>query len=685
MRRAFRETLPAWLGHTVMTMVLLLGLAIPASAQTGTVEGQVVDGASGEPVALAIVRVIGTNFGSETAADGRFVVLNVPTGTYSVQVRAIGYAMVTTQVRVGPGQPATVQFELQRSLIQLDAVVVTGTAGEARRRSVGNTISQINISEVAEPSVSVDALLQGRSAGVTVLQSSGMAGSGAQIRLRGNVSVSMSNQPLIYVDGVRIRSEGYPKNVPITGYSGYSGNDVASPLNDIDPADIERMEVIKGAAATTLYGTEASAGVIQIFTKKGRSGAARWTAQIDQGFNKTLPFGPPVDFMAVSPGGANYMPDVCPDDPSGRYGEFPCDPSYVFVQPWLRTAWRQKYALSAAGGGEALRYYVGGSFENNEGVMVLDVERKGSIRGNFDFTPMENLEVSWNTSFTKTDITNTPAGNNAQGITLNAYRRERNYMGTTHPDTLSLLLDFDIQTHLSRMITGVTARYAPTEYLMQRVTFGYDQAGSEMRSIRPFGSRAHPAGIVSDIRWQNTTVTADYLGTLTLDLSESVHNSFSWGGQAISSDEAQVTGYGENLPPGEMTVSSASVTLAGESRQKIQTGGFFVQDVLSLKDRYFLTLGMRGDYNSVFGQNIKGLLQVFPKASVSYVISDETFWPLALGQLKLRGAWGQAGRAPGTFDAVKTWDPVGWGGQMAFDPENIGNDSLGPERTTEWE
>ena len=134
-----------------------------------------------------------------------------------------------------------------------------------------------------------------------------------------------------------------------------------------------------------------------------------------------------------------------------------------------------------------------------------------------------------------------------------------------------------------------------------------------------------------------------------------------------------------------MTLSSASITLANESREKIQTGGGFVQNVLSVKDRYFLTLGLRGDYNSVFGQEIQGILQIFPKASLSYVISDESFWPLALGQLKLRGAWGQAGRAPGTFDAVRTWSAIGWGGDMAFDPQNVGNDSLGPERTTEYE
>ncbi len=681
MRRAVCEELPAWLGHTFLTMVLLFGLAVPASAQTGTIEGQVVDASSGEPVALVVIRVIGTDFGAETAEDGRYVILNVPTGAQTVQARAIGYTMVTTQVRVTAGQPVTVDFELQRSLIQLDAVVVTGTAGEARRRSVGNTISQINTADLAEPAVSVDNLLQGRSAGVSVMQSSGMAGSGSQIRLRGNVSVSMSNQPLIYVDGVRIRSDGYPKNVPATGYQGRSGNDVSSPLNDIDPADIERMEVIKGAAATTLYGTEASAGVIQIFTKKGRTGDTRWTAQVDQGMHRTLPFGPKdIDWQSVSDDEV-----ICPPDPTGRYGENPCDPSYLFIQPWLRDAWRQKYSLSAAGGGDNMRYYIGGSYERNEGVLPNDLENKVFVRGNFDFSPVENLELSWNTSYTNNAIQNTPAGNNAQGLTLNAFRRDRNYVGTSNPDSIDQVLDFDIDTQIDRLVTGVTARYAPLDYFTNRLTVGYDLALQEGRSERPFGFFARPYGILHNNRWSNATLSFDYLGTLQFDLSDEIHNSFSWGAQAISEKRGSVSGYGEEIPPGEMTLSSAAVTLAFEDRTLMYTGGFFVQNVIGFGDRLFLTLGGRGDYNSVFGQQASGRLQLFPKASMSYVISDESFWPLALGQVKLRAAWGQAGRAPGTFDAVKTWNPIGYGGAMAFDPQNLGNDSLGPERTTEWE
>src|SRR2546426_12802144 len=167
--------------------------------------------------------------------------------------------------------------QLTPSVLQLDAVVVTGTAGVARVREVGNSIAQVNLSQVKDPPANMDQLLQARAPGLSVMQTSGMAGEGAQIRLRGAVSVNQSNQPIIYIDGIRVRSEGYRRNrPPFDDSNGFRGaNYQASPLNDINPADIEHIEGIKGSAASTRYGTEAAAGVIQVFTKHGSGGAAR--------------------------------------------------------------------------------------------------------------------------------------------------------------------------------------------------------------------------------------------------------------------------------------------------------------------------------------------------------------------------------------------------------------------------
>src|SRR3712207_2974329 len=274
--------------------VALSATALGAQASTGTVSGRVVAD-NGQPLAGAQVSLRGTGLGTRTGDNGRYTIVNVPAGQYRLRTQMLGHRPVEDSVTVAAGQTVTRNVTLRVEALGLDALVVTGTAGAARQREVGNAVTQLNIEALPAPPTNIGSLLQGRAAGVTVMPSSAAAGSGSIIRLRGNVSVAMSNQPLIYVDGVRLRSDGYARNVPPTGSNLRSGNDRASPFNDINPADIERVEIIKGAAAATLYGTEAAAGVIQIFTKRGHSGRPVWTAEVDQGFSRALKFGPDPD------------------------------------------------------------------------------------------------------------------------------------------------------------------------------------------------------------------------------------------------------------------------------------------------------------------------------------------------------------------------------------------------------
>ena len=647
MKRVVHSTL----NRAALTLIpCLIGPPAVVAQERGTVSGRVVE-AGGGGMASVQVTLMGTGLGAFSGADGRFSIVNVAPGTYEVRARRIGYRYASSQVTVRSGEAVQVEIRLESEPLQLDEVVVTGAAGTARRREVGNAIAQIAVADVVtEPLASVDNLLQAQTTGLTVLKSSANAGSGAQIRLRGNVSASLSNQPLIYIDGVRVRGDGYPMGVPIVGNVSRSSNDISSPLNDINPADIDRIEIIKGAAATTLYGTEAAAGVIQIFTKKGHAGAPRWTAQMDQGFSHVLEFGT----------------DTVP---------------YMHLDPWLRNAWRQKYAASVGGGGEDLQYFVSGVMERNEGVLPLDRERSVGIRGNFTFSPIRNLQVNWNTAYSAKEIQNTPSGNNAQGLTLNVYRAERNYFGSNDPELLNQLLVWDLFNWVDRLTTSGTATYVPWSGFTNRLTIGYDLAKSANRNLRPYGFIIQPLGVLNTSDFTGTTLTADYVGTISFGLTGDLKNSFSVGAQSVTREEVQLQAYGENFPgPGQPTVNSGSLTLGSESRIRVISAGAFVQNMFDFKNRYFLTAGVRFDGSSVFGENLG--VEVYPKVSLSYVISDESFWNPSWGQLKLRGAWGQAGRAPGAFDKVRTWNPIGWGTIPAFLPNNVGNPDLGPERTT---
>jgi TonB-dependent SusC/RagA subfamily outer membrane receptor len=301
------------------SLVLLASARIATGqAQTGTISGTVT-GEIGQPIGGAQVALVGTGLGTLTNPNGKYTIVNVPAKEYRLRAQMIGHRPIENPVTVTAGGTVTQDFVLRKQVIALDEVVVTGTAGAARQREVGNAVGQIDASKLNEPQGNIGQLLQGRSTGMTVSQSSAGAGSGSMIRLRGNVSVAMSNQPLIYVDGVRLRSDGYQKNVPVTGSDLRSGNDIASPMNDINPNDIERIEILKGAAAATLYGTEAAAGVIQIFTKSGRNGKPQWTLQADQGFVHSLPFGP--DPSTAPPG--DTLPKIYRDSFPSRFDGLP--------------------------------------------------------------------------------------------------------------------------------------------------------------------------------------------------------------------------------------------------------------------------------------------------------------------------------------------------------------------------
>ena len=656
----------------ILVVGLMCGAGPLSAQQTGTVTGRVTDPRSGATLSAVQIYIAGTSNGTLTNDAGRFTLLNVAPGTYTLRAERIGYSAANQQVTVRAGEAVEIQFELREQALGLDEIVVTGTAGAARRREIGNSIAQINVADLAAPLPTADAILQGRAAGVTVIQTTGQVGGGAAIRLRGNVSATMSNQPLVYVDGVRVRSEGYPKNRFPIGYTGSSDNTQYSPLNDINPADIERIEVVKGPAATTLYGTEAAAGAIQIFTKRGRAGRARWTLQTDQTASTVQKFGPTEGFDGQSL--------TIPAGEVNPYGT----PDYMYLEPWLDTGWRQRYSLSVEGGLSDLQYYVGGNWHDETGVLPNDWMKQFNVRGNVTFSPVNALQLQWNTGYSRARTRKTPTGGTAEGVTLNAFRRDRNYFNNKDPEIISQVLPFDLRSFVDHVTTGMTATYSPSSRLTNRLTMGYDLAQQETRAVEPFGYFFTPLGRIQDSRWESRTLTFDYVGTYTFNLTGDLASNFSWGGQSITTEETSNAAMSQNFPgPGEPTVSSGAISLGFENRQRVINAGFFFQNVFSLKDRYFLTAGVRMDGNSAFGSNLG--LQGYPKLSASWVISDESFWGESMGSVKLRAAYGQSGRAPGAFDAVRTWNPSNLGSEVAFLPNNLGNADLGPERTAEIE
>src|SRR6266516_3034287 len=597
----------------------------------GRVIGRVVDARTSAPLSSARVYIAGTQIGVLTNADGRYELLGVAAGTHEVRAQRIGYHVSTQNVDVPSSGAATADFRLGEEALALEQVGVTGTSSQARRREVGNSITQINLASVAEPTKSVETLRQARVPGMTVDFGGATIGQGATIRVRGNVSLSQSNQPLVYVDGVRQTANNYPRNVSQGGSTFNAAQVDASPLADIDPGD----------------------GVIVIFTKRGAAGKTAFTFQTDQGINWMRPYGS----------------DVRP---------------LLNMEPWLKKAYGHSEALSVSGGSGQARYYLSGAFDDKDGVLPQDHERRYSIRGNLTLQPLTNLTLHWNSFVSKNDLAMSPDGNGGESIFFNVYRSPVTALGAATPENIAKLLARRTTQTDDRLIMGASATWVPFGWMSHRFTFGYDRAAMSGEVFHPYGFVFQPTGDISDLDWRSETVTLDYAASAQAQPTNDFRATFSVGGQLVHTADARVDGYGRGLPgPGKQTLSRAAERFVFSGGQEAKTGGFFLQSLLAWKDRYFLTGGLRVDGSSAFGSSFG--LQAYPKLSASYVISDEPFWPATLGTTKLRAAYGFAGRAPGVFDAVRTWNAGAFAGQTAFLPDNLGNPALGPEKSGEME
>ncbi|HKO16734.1 MAG TPA: TonB-dependent receptor plug domain-containing protein [Gemmatimonadaceae bacterium] len=281
-----------WRAALGLATAVLLGLsaASPARAQgTGTIKGRVVDAAGQRPLGDVQVTVGGTTLGGVTNLNGEYTISGVPEGAHPLSTRRLGYTRRTQTVTVPANATVTADFSLSQAASQLEAVVVTGTAGAVEKRTVGNAVTQLDVADVTAKTnvTNVMEVLQARSPGVQIQAGSGSPGTAPSIMIRGASSLSVT-PPVVYIDGVRMSTAGLGNFNPSgQGLSANSGGQGANAWDLVNPDDIESIEIIKGPAAATLYGADAAGGVIQIITKKGSRGQqqAQWGARVEYGKN----------------------------------------------------------------------------------------------------------------------------------------------------------------------------------------------------------------------------------------------------------------------------------------------------------------------------------------------------------------------------------------------------------------
>ncbi len=657
-----------------VALSLAFGLAERAAAQTGTITGSVQDAVSLSPLAGAQVSVVGTTLGQLANNVGRYLIIDVPAGQQTVRVEIIGYGTIEQEVTVPGGGAVTADFNLRQDAIALEGVVVTGTAGQARRREVGNSISSIDNEDIQFTAVTdFGDVLQGRTTGIQVNDHSGQVGAASQIRLRGNNSLTQGNNPLIYVDGVRMESN------PIGADD--EGAQTPSAFDMINPQDIERMEVIKGPAATTLYGTEAAGGVIQIFTKRGVAGAPAWTFSVEQGVSRMPHQGPGPD---VNPSGLFLNTCRDPQMLNHQTGEIGVDePGCPESGSWFRNALHQVYNLSVRGGGETATYFVSGQYGDRQGAVDPQGATNYNIRANISFQPADGLNIQVNSSYARRDITWIPNGNNASGLYLNVLRGDRGY---TPGNDDSLVLENQIFTYLDQYVTGLSVNWAPNTLFSHRLALGLDYTSSDFIDFKGWGFYEEATGDREVDQQFDRNLTFDYSGNFNYSPLENISSNFAWGGQLYEEFNYTINGFDELFAgPGEQILGGGNNPRVFEGRITTRNGGFFVQEVLGLNDKLFLTGGIRWDGFSTFGEGFG--LATYPKLQAAYTISDEDFFPFDFAEtLKLRAAWGESGKAPGAFAAKRIYEAVSADEQVpAVIIANLGNADLGPEVSSEIE
>jgi TonB-dependent starch-binding outer membrane protein SusC len=644
-------------GRSIESAASKMLIEIPMFA--GTVTGRILSGTTNQPIASAQISIDRTTLGSITKDDGRYVITGIPDGEHTLRVRRIGFNAETRVIRVSGGE-IVADFKLMPVSVALDEVIVTGTAGQARRREVGNSVGSINPEQLqASARTTVSELLQGQVTGLQQFANEGQVGSGSTISIRGLSSLTQSSEPLIYIDGIRVNNQTYMNNsltrTSATGNPGAAGaQNSPKPMDNLNPSDILRIEVIRGPAATTLYGTEAAAGVIQIFTKRGQSGKAQWNVALNSGWRTQTP---------------NTLGPVV-----GK------DSTFLGLKKFLRTGAQRGMDLSVSGGTDLIKYFLSTDYEFAEGTLPKNDSRRVSLRGNFGFQPRSGLSIDVNSAFSNRTSSFLESGDNTYGFLTNVFRGTQDYTGGK-PE---ILLDIDNKGSTDHFVGGVTLVHTVWPSVTTKLTTGVDYTNAFNSETLPFGFQLLPKGQRNTSNWTHRTLTAD-LATTWASKIAGASSALSVGGQFFQDYDHAQLGTAEGFgAPGDVTLSSGATTRASENALTIVNAGFFVQELLGIADRYFLTVGARADGNSSFGSDLG--LQVYPKVSGSYVISDEKFWPKWWGVMKLRAAWGQAGKAPGAFDAVRTWNPVaGYEAQAGVSPATIGNPTLGPERTSEIE
>lgn len=719
-----RKSVLQWLGGCLALLLIATGVA--HAQQAGSVTGLVTQQGTGAPIEGAQVVLEGTQFRGVTQSSGRFLILNVPAGTYTLRVQMIGYTDVERSVTVTAGQSATVNVAMQYDVISLNEIVVTGVAGATQKVKLPFTVDQLNAQEIPVPQVSAASAIQGKVAGATVISGSGRPGSSPTILLRGPTSINAagrSQEPLYIVDGV-ILADG-------TG------------MADLDALDIENIEVVKGAAAASLYGSRAANGVVQITTKRGRGldgDVVRYTVRSEFGrsslpgrFNLTQRHqfamtddgkfidnkGNPCEWLScpsVKLAGQKALPGADADAWNTIQREAWPGKTYDHVADFFTEGAFMQHYVAAQGRSGGTNFHVSYTNVSEEGVMPgQEGFDRHNFRLNLDQTLGHNLTLSGTSFYSRSTQNGFPESQGnplfrlsrmPAGVNLRACVDDPNKDCTGAGDRLNrliiepdpfnendnplyMLLNRQWTTERGRFMGSANLRWSPLDWFDMDANVSYDRLDYHEEDYYPKGYRdiRNSAGLRNGALYQYTDVTEGLNASITASFRANLGD---WGTNRTQvrylwEQEDYRWHWGDGYEfavadvPTQGNLNQDNIT-ASSGVQPTRSDGYFLITNFDLKDRYIIDALLRNDGSSLFGPNERR--HWYHRLGLAWRVSQEDWFNVAgINEFKLRYSHGSAGGRPRWSAQYETYN-VGSG---IVSPVTLGNRDLRPEHSVEQE
>ena len=639
-------------GYVGALSVLLY--AMPGHAQTGGVQGKVTD-ENQQPLVGASVHIVELNRQAGTNEAGNYSFSGVPDGSYTVTVSFIGYEQAERPVTVS-GSVQTVDFDLVSGGESLDEVVVIGY-GTARRRDLTGSVASVQAKDFNKGVIAApDQLIQGRTAGVMVINNTGTPGGASTVRIRGNSSIRAGNNPLFVVDGIPLSGTSARPGSP-GGYASDGGN----PLNYLNPNDIASMDILKDASATAIYGSRGANGVVLITTKRGQTGAPTLNVSASTGFSTLLKKPEVLTADEFRQAIQFYTPDDTQADHGGDVDAF---------DAITRTALTQNYNIDISGGNTDGRYRVSAGYLNQNGIVETQQLRKytANVNGSFRFLESKKLGLDLNIVTAQTNNRSMP-NDVGVGFTGNVISQalqwnptlplrdadgELTFQSSDLRNPLTTIAAYKDIDKVNTILGSIAPSYKITDELEYKLMYSLTHQ-SGRRTGRYIAGMINPNDINNGSAFIGNDFETNHQLTHTLSFNKDIATDLNLnavvGYEYLSFDSRWNSLSGSGFSPlGNLDyydyldyaiASNRSIDSYRNPTNELQS--FFARAAFNYADRDLFTGTIRRDGSTKFGENNK--YANFPSLAFAWNLSNEAFMQdnALFSNLKLRLGWGQTG------------------------------------------